>query len=110
MDEKNPKIKVPLEDWVEQIVERTITISFEKLLVRHKADCDISKIAVEIWGNGKAGLKADVTKLKNDMQTNKKVREGLHGFLRDLAKPVLAALLVAAIFWMFNTKADCACL
>jgi hypothetical protein len=70
----------------------------EKEVQGHRQYCGIEDIKVEWWGkDDRPGLKQDLIALK-----------GTRGYLRDLTKPILAALIAGAVVWMMGhyQKAD----
>lgn len=98
---KKLNIEIPLDEWVEHLVRRTARETAKETVAEHQAACPINDLKHDLWGNDKPGLKADVADLQRDVRYLK----GCKNFFRELAKPVIAALLVAVIFWAMQAYA-----
>ena len=107
------KIPVPLESWVENMIKAQsaeVSTQLEKqlgqLLEKHKENCSVSDLEREVWGNGKNGLKDEVLILRTDVKTLIKQNEGARGFVADVLKPVLVAVIIAGIFWFMSVRVE----
>ena len=101
---KDVNINVKLEDWVEQIVQRAAGEAASTALKEHRQECPINDLAKEIWGGPGGqppGMKAALAGVSQEVNALKRCK----GFLRDIAKPVIAAVIVAAIFWAMQQYA-----
>lgn len=102
-------LTVPLDVWVENMIKaQSAQIStqlekqIEELLEKHKQGCSVSKLEREIWGNGKNGLSDEMIILRTDVETIKKQTESTRGFMVDVLKPVLVAVIIAVIFYFIK--------
>lgn len=102
----DPTLTVPLESWVENMIKAQsaeVSTQLEKqietLLEKHKQGCSVSKLEREIWGNGEKGLSDKMIIIQADVATIKKQTESARGFVADILKPVLVAVIIAAIFY-----------
>lgn len=103
------QIPVPLESWVENMIKaQSAEVStqlerqIENLLEKHKQGCSVSDLEREIWGNGKNGLSDEMIILRTDVETIKKQTESARGFVADILKPVLVAVIIAGIFYFIK--------
>jgi hypothetical protein len=62
----------------------------------------VNDLKTDVYGNGHKGIKADVTKLKTDVQTLQSCKNKAKSFMAGIASPVIAALIVAFIFFLLN--------
>lgn len=95
-DDKN--ISVPIPDFVENLVKLTVKECLPKIIEEHRQNCPVNDLKNDIWGNKNPGIKADVRDLKKDMKAVK----GVGGWLKDLGRMIIAALIIAFIFWMLS--------
>ena len=104
---RNPdtSVEVRLEDWVKTLIteqSRETSKEIERLIDKHKVECPVSDLEREIWGNGKKGLSKEMVEMRKDIQIIKKQTESARGFIADILKPVLVAVIIAMIFYFIK--------
>jgi glycosylphosphatidylinositol transamidase (GPIT) subunit GPI8 len=95
-------VEVDLLYFIGQAVKLAVKECMPTVIEEHQKNCPINDVKNDLYGNGNQGIKTDVGDLKKDVKRIKECKSEVKGFFEKITAPVIAALIVAFIFFMLN--------